>query len=428
MKTILKIFNLVIMAIATLATVFIFVTPTVSFNSKVCVDIETFSQFVPTTPYTEDLDIVALLGTDEIQVGVKFKLNVGDTKRMMDGDKDFVNEDLIGPNITDIVDILHAPIELITEYYVRTFIKGLIKDEITIQVDEARKKYGETSSTADDIMNEVGMDDAYFNNFTYSLYRAADKDDATVDSVTDVLYEQIDDALAKAEQTGVVDTSGFTEESKAALKEDIVANLTEMKLVNEDGTIRRISQMSFHYLSEYLKGELDGKVSPSELEMKTDEDEFNYSSRLLRLFVYNQIPDDVYTYMSYVALALFIAMFVFAANWIVLIFITLFRTLLSKKPWTIFGPWFWFLGGLQIILGFTLTYLGKVTLPSLDISSYLAMFHLPIRSILIAPRTFALIPSIFYMIVVPLAIVYGFFKRSVKRQIREERFDEEEND
>ena len=427
MKIILKIFNLVIMAIAALATVFLFVTPTLSFNSKVCVDIATFSQFVPTTPYTEDLDIVALLGTDEIQVGVKFSLNIGDTSKVMNGDKDFVNEDLIGPNISDIVDILHDPVNLITEYSVRTFLKGLIKDEITNQVDQARQRYSDaTESTTQDIMDEVGMDDEYFDNFTYSLYRAADEEGATVDSVTQVLYNQIDDALARAEETGLVDTSGYTEESKIALKEDVINNLTEMSLINDDGTVKRISQMSFSYLSNYLAEELQGKVNPSELEKKAEEDDFAFSSRLLRLFIYNQIPDDVYNIMAYVALAIFICLFVFAGNWILLIIITLFRTLLGKKPWTIFGPWFWFLGGLQLILGFTLTYLGKVTLPSIDISSLVTMLHLPIRSILIAPRTFALIPSIFYMICVPLAFVYGFFKRRVRKEMRQQKEDEEE--
>ena len=413
------------MAIAALATVFLFVSPTISFNSKVSVDIATFSEFVPSTPYTEDLDIASLLGTDQIQVGIKFSLNIGDTNKVMSKDKNFVNDGMIGPNVNDIVDILHDPVNLITEYYVRTFLKGLIKDEITQQIDNARQRYGATDSTAQEIMDEVGMDDEYFNNFTFALYRAADKEDATVDSVTEVLYAEIDDALAKAEQTGVVDTSGYTEESKAGLKEDVVANLESMELVNEDGTVKRISSMAFNYLSNYLKEQLNDKVDPVELEKKAEEDDFAFSTRLLRLFLYNMIPDSVYGVMSYVALALFICLFVFAGNWILLIIITLFRTLLSKKPWTIFGPWFWFLGGLQIVLGFTLTYLGKVALPQYDINSLLAAAHIPIRSIVLAPRTFALIPSIFYMICVPLAFVYGFFKRRVRKQIRQEKEDDE---
>ena len=427
MKIVIKIFNLIIMAIAALATVFLFVTPTVSFKSKVCVDIENFAQFVPSTPYTEDLDIVTLLGTDEIQVGVQFSLSLGDTNKVLNVDKEYINEEMIGTNISDIMDILHEPVNLITEYYVRTFLKGLIKDEIYIEVDQARQRYNDaTESTTEEIMEEVGMDDEYFDNFTFSLYRAADQEDATVDSVTQVLYNQIDDALAKAEETGMVDTSGYTEESKAALKEDVVNNLQDMQLVNPDGTVKRISLMSFNYLANYLKDELDGKVAPSELEMKEDEDDYKFAGRLIRLFVYDKVPDQVYQTMSYVALALLICLIVFAANWILLIIITLFRTLLSKKPWTIFGPWFWFLGGLQIILGFTLTYLGKITLPSIDISSLVDMLHLPIRSILVAPRTFALIPSILYMIIAAFAIIYGFVKRRVRREIRQEREEEED--
>ena len=384
---------------------------------------------MPSTPYTENLDVVGLLGTDEVQVGLSFTLNTAGTSKMMDGDRDFVNNELIGPNISDIVDILHDPVNLITEYTVREFLKGLIKDEITIQVDQARKKYNpDGASTTEDIMNEVGMDDTYFDNFTYALYRAADAEGATVDSVTEVLYAQVDDALARAEESGMVDTSGYTEASKAALRDDLLSNLEAMALVNPDGTLNRISQMAFVYLSDYLVDALQGKVDDSELVRKSDEDYYTFSGRLVRLFVYNQIPDNVYTIMGYVALALFIGIIVFATNWILLIVITLFRTLLAKKPWTIFGPWFWFLGSLQIILGFAITYLCKVTLPSMDVSTYLAMFNLPIRAFFVSTRTYALIPSILYMICVPLAFVYGFFKRRCRREMRQEEFDEDEED
>ena len=234
MKTILRIFNIVIMAISALATIFLFASPVISFNSKIAIDLAPFSEFVPSTPYTEDLDIVSLLGTDTIEVGIKFSLNMTDTNKVLNKDKDFVNNGMIGPNVDGIFDILHEPVNLITEYYVRTFLKGLIKDEITQAINDAKNKYGATDSTAEEIMEEVGMDDAYFNDFTYAMYRAADKDDATTDSITEVLYAQIDDALAKAEETGVVDTSGYTEENKASLKEDVISNLDAMELVNED--------------------------------------------------------------------------------------------------------------------------------------------------------------------------------------------------
>ena len=54
------------------------------------------------------------------------------------------------------------------------------------------------------------------------------------------------------------------------------------------------------------------------------------------------------------------------------------------------------------------------------------MLHLPIRSILVAPRTFALIPSILYMIIAAFAIIYGFVKRRVRRELRQEREEEED--
>ena len=54
-RLIIKIFNCVIMAIAALATVFLFASPSLSFNSRVDVNVEKFSQFIPETDYTKDM-------------------------------------------------------------------------------------------------------------------------------------------------------------------------------------------------------------------------------------------------------------------------------------------------------------------------------------------------------------------------------------
>ena len=420
MKNIVRIFNIVIMALSALATIFIFTMPTISFNSKITFDINTFSQFVPSTPYTDDLDLVTMLGTDEVQAGIKFTMKIGDTSKILNKDKKFVNEDIIGPNVDGIFEIIRDPVVLITEYSVRSFLKGIIKDEITAQIENARQKYGDTGSTTEDIMDEVGINDEYLDNFTFALYREADKEGATIDSLTEVLYNQVDDALAKAEESGAVDTSSYTEASRASLSDYLINNLTDMSLVNEDNSLNRISQMSFLYLSNYLVDALTGQAEASELVKMSDEDDFAFSERLLRLFIYYQIPEDVYNVLSYVGLALLIGVLVFSINWIVLLLFTLLRTVLGKKPWTIFGPWFWTLGSLQIALGIALTWLGKITLPSLDIATYLAAYHIPLKSIILAPRTFTLVPSIIYIICIPLSIVYGFFKRGAKRQINRE--------
>ena len=413
MKIVIKIFNAIIMALSLVATVFLFISSTFSFNSHIALDVEKFAKFVPETKFTENIDIVNLLGTDTIHVGIKFNLTYGGIGEVRDGNRDKINEKIISNNVNDIITMLHEPIDLITEFSIREVIKSTVKDEIYKQVDDANQRYGGYSTT-EDIMDEVGMDDEYFNNFSIALYDAANEDGATVDSVSDVLYSQIDEAMARAEESGMVDTSGFSEDTKTSIRENLLGILESLQLVNDDGTLKKISQISYIYIAEYAKKGLDGKVDdPAVLEKEPGESEPDYADRLMHLFIITVIPDFAYMIIGYVCTALLIGLFVFAAIWGILIIITFLRTLSTKKPWTIFGPWFWIVGSLQLILGVGLTAAGKFILPKFNIQAT----GLPIRSIILAPRTYALIPSIIFLAMIIIAIVYAFFKKAAKMEM-----------
>ena len=419
MKLIIRFLNLIILALSAVATILMFTLPTLSFNSYVAIDLNTFAAFVPTTEFSDDIDIVKLIGTDTIRVGMKFKVSPAQTAGMIDGNRERINENVIGDNIKDVVHMLHKPVDIITDYLIRTNMKKLITNQITTYVDQARAKYADqypVASTTADIMDEVGMDDEYFTNFSIALYDSLNSDGATVDSAGNVLYTQIDDALAKAEESGVVDTSAFGDENKAAIKDSLVGILTSLNLVNSDNSIKKISEISYVYLTDYLRGELSTKVDdPTTLEQKAGETTPDYADRLLNQYVLIIMPDVFYQVLGYVCLGLMIALCVFAFIWGLLFLITLLKTF-TRKPWTIFGPWFWLLGFLQIIIGVGLIIFGKIILPSLP----LEMLHLPITKVIISLRTFAVIPSILYAICIPFSIVYGFFKRRVKRIVQKE--------
>ena len=423
MKLVLKILNFVIIALAAAATVCLFAVPMFSFNSRIDLDIKSFSNFVPATDFTGDADYVQLLGTDKISLGISFSLNAAGVSQIMDGNHDEVNEKIINKNIDGILSDLREPVDLITNYYIKEMLKSNTRTEITQQVDNARQKYGASSST-EEIMDEVGMNDEYFDNFASVIYAAANEDTATLDSVSEVLFEQVDDALERAQDTGCVDTSSYNEEAKTNVKNNLVGLLEDMKLLEDDGKITKISQISYAYLSSYLKQELTGKVSDDAvLERREGETIPQYSDRLVALYATTQVPDVVYEVLSYVSMGLFIGLFLFAAVWLFLLGFTLFRTF-TRKPWTIFGPWFWFVGSLQIVLGYGLTYVGKFIVPGYDFSQY----GIPIRGLILAPRTYALAPSIIYLILTVFAIGYGFIKRRVKKQIKEEQFEEDEEE
>ena len=423
MKLMLRIFNLVFIALSATALILLFTLPSFSLYSNVGIDIKKISSFVPETKYTKDLDISQMIGTDTIYVEIEFSLSVGDLHKAMNNDRETINENLLENNITEITTMLQEPIDNITEYVVRTAVKSLIQDLITQQVKSSIEAAGGTQNPSD-IMDEVGLDDLYFTRFADALYTAADSDDSSIGKLTDVVYAQIDDAITRAgEVQEGIDTSGFD----ASFKEDIKSQMTdifdELNITKEGGKLEKISELSYIYFSKYIKDQLTGKVSDnSVLNKKDTENNKTYSTRMINLFVTTLMPDMFYTVVSYVCLGLFIGLFVFAVIWLFLLVITALKSL-TGKPWTFFGPLFWIAGILEIIMGLGITIFCKFILPKMDINFG---DNIPIKSFAIAPRTYALGLSIVFLVMVVLMIPYTIFKIDAKRKVKEAKANEEE--
>jgi hypothetical protein len=127
------------------------------------------------------------------------------------------------------------------------------------------------------------------------------------------------------------------------------------------------------------------------------------------------MPDAFYKTVSGICVGLFIGIFLFTAIWLFLFGWTLFKTFFSKKPYSFFGPIFWLIGSLQIVLGLGLTIFGKYIFPTIKFN----MGQIPLKSIVFAPRTFALVPSILFLVTIPLAIGYLVVKIIAKKQDKE---------
>ena len=414
MKIVIRIFNILIMAISVVAGVFLFMPPAFSFNSKVTVNVATFSQFVPETEYSKDINIPELLGTDSIYVGLKFQLDAQGIMDMKDGDKDKINDSLISKNLKEAIDMLHEPVDLITDFTIRANIKRLISEQVYANVDQAVQTYNQKTglnNKTDEIMEDVGIDDAYFTNFSNSLYNAANADGATIDSTNKVLLDQINEALIKAESSGAADTSSFGDSQKEAMSESLKGVFTSLNLIEEDGVhLKKISAIAYMYLANYLKGQLTDSHDAATLERKSDENDEAYADRLLELFIKDKMPDLFYKIVGYVSLGLFIGLFVFAGVWGILLLITLIKTF-TKKPWTIFGFWFWIVGVVELIVGFGLTAITRLVLSKFDVSQ----FGLPIRQVLISIKTYALVPSILFAVMIVVGIVYAFLRKACKK-------------
>ena len=414
MKIAIRVLNIIIMAISVAAGIFLFMPPAFSFNSKVTINVATFSQFVPETEYSKDIDIPTLLGTDSIYVGVRFQLDVAGIADMKDGDKEKINDKLIAENLEEMIGLLHEPIDLITDFTIRANIKRLISEQVYANVDQAVQTYNQKAgldNKTEDIMEDVGINDAYFTNFSNSLYDAANADGATIDSTNEVLLDQINEALIRAESSGAADTSSFGDSQKEAMTDSLKGVFQSLNLIEDDGVhLKKISAIAYMYLADYLKGQLKESYDEATLERKSGEKDEAYADRLLELFVKDKMPDLFYKIVGYVSLGLFIGLFVFAGVWAILLVITLLKTF-TKKPWTIFGFWFWIVGVVELVVGFGLTAITKLVLSKFDVSQ----FGLPIKEVLISIKTYALVPSILFAVMIVVGIVYAFIRNAAKK-------------
>ena len=421
MKLVLRILNLVIAAIAGVAVVLLFAMPAFSFNSKVVVDVNKFSSFIPETTYTKDIDVVDTLGTDEIQVGIKFKLSATDINKVMNGDKDIINNNVIVKNLDDTLEILDKAVDVLADNTIRKNLQNIIKDEIARQIENGKPE-GENTPSTEEIMETLDMDDHYFEVFADNLYDEANKDDATVDSVGAVLQEKIDEAVTKAEKSGAIKPGTYTQEQKEQNKLNLRNVLQQLDMIKEDGEhLEKISELPYLYILKYVKEQLNGKVAETELNKKAGETNKDHTFRLLEAWVLNLMPDVFYKVVSYVSLGMFIGLFVFAGTWILLAAFELLHFIFVTKKHRLFKglflPIFVIVGLLQVVLGFVLTGVCKYVLPAkLDISR----FKLPIKDAIIVPRTCTLATSIVFIITVGVGIAYFILKLCLPKEEKAE--------
>lgn len=457
MKSVIRIFNFIIMGICGLAIALLFISSSLSFNSRVAIENDFinkhFKQVVEkiknsTTPtgdpildedFISDFDVSHVLGTDHINLSIKFDLSFAEVNTIMGkSDRNLINQELIEGNVHTIFTDLHEPMEILTEYTVRTILKSIAKKEVYKQVKKSLEATGGSASfsTPEDVMIEVGMNDNYFRGFAKALYDTAnskDPDDTSTDPdrgcsvnrFVNVIFDRLKETLKEAEAAtnGAVNENTLTEDMKDQIKNGFISIIETAGLLQDGGTtFVKISQASYVMLAKALKEELSASttISPDELEQQLGETKEHYAERLSKLFVYNMLPDIFYTIVGYACLGMFIGILVFATIWGILLLITLIRTFSREKPWTIFGPWFWIFGSLQVVLGLALTVFCKFYLSGMDFI-HRALQGSPVKSFVVAPRTSVLIPSMIFLGMIVFAIVYIILAHPVKREYKDKR-------
>lgn len=451
MKSVIRIFNFVIMGVAAIAMILLFVTSTFTFNSRISIDNKFISNYfndvvkqinvgsidpsetdqVLKENYINDIDVTHVLGTDHINLTMAVDLNFSEVSSLMGKeDRDLINQELISKNVDGVFKDFHEAVDILTEYTARTVLRGVAKKEVYKQLKKSLEEKG-SSTPAIDIMEEVGMNDNYFRGFAKALYDTANTSSdpehpekgCTVDAFADVIIDQLKLVINEADEVtgGQVDINAMINDPnlRDSLKSNFTKVLNNAGLMSSDGnSCVKISQATYIFLAKSIKENISSSTPIPD--QKPDESNEHYATELTKLYVYSILPDTFYQISGYVCLGLLIGVIVFAIIWGILLIITVVRTFSREKPWTIFGPWFWIVGSLQVVLGLALTIFAKFYLPGLSfIQSKLE--GTPIQSFAIAPRTSILIPSIIFIAMIVFAIVYTVLAHSVKKEYKDKR-------
>ncbi len=202
-----------------------------------------------------DIDYKEVVGED----GIPFNSSISITSDVLiksfsltDAEvKDFVRDGIALPNVKQIVEDLKEPIVTVVKKTVRELTKVAVKESLNSFTDEDINAV--LTGAGIDITSNI---DAIFDEF--------EKDGATVDTLVDVLIEQIDDVttkLANADYSEFADVT-VSEEDKAEMKEELQNIFSELNLVDENGEIKDMEAALVSLLKQAL--DQDNQGNPEE--------------------------------------------------------------------------------------------------------------------------------------------------------------------
>lgn len=166
-------------------------------------------------------------------------------------------DELVEENIDNVAEDLTDSIGDVTKTVVKVIVKEAIKQEIVEQIKDYIDKTNETDETdkgtttteeAKEIMNEVGLTDEYIDEKTAAIIEAVYADGATVESVTDVTMQIVEESYVILKDSGSPEVDGIVlnDDNEALIRSQIEGVLSSF--ANEDGTINADLQMQIFIL------------------------------------------------------------------------------------------------------------------------------------------------------------------------------------
>ena len=169
----------------------------------------------------------------------------------------YVKETVIGKNVDKTVTAIEPALNRV----VSGVAKSVAKTETKNQVKSSLNDYLLPGEDAQEYMDKAGLDDEYFSAAADEFYDAFTEDGATVDSLSEVVANKVNDAIDKLYESDPLKFAALklAGVDKKTIKSELNENLDKYGLVDENGNILDVSKVLAKLLKSALSdGNKDG--------------------------------------------------------------------------------------------------------------------------------------------------------------------------
>lgn len=169
----------------------------------------------------------------------------------------YVKETVIGKNVDKTVTAIEPALNRV----VSGVAKSVAKTETKNQVKSSLNDYLLPGEDAQEYMDKAGLDDEYFSAAADEFYNAFTEDGATVDSLSEVVANKVNDAIDKLYESDPLKFAALklAGVDKETIKSELNENLDKYGLVDENGNILDVSKVLAKLLKSALSdGNKDG--------------------------------------------------------------------------------------------------------------------------------------------------------------------------
>lgn len=147
----------------------------------------------------------------------------------------YVKETVIGKNVDKTVTAIEPALNRV----VSGVAKSVAKTETKNQVKSSLNDYLLPGEDAQEYMDKAGLDDEYFSAAADEFYDAFTEDGATVDSLSEVVANKVNDAIDKLYESDPLKFAALklAGVDKKTIKSELNENLDKYGLVDENGNI-----------------------------------------------------------------------------------------------------------------------------------------------------------------------------------------------